>query len=78
LVQRHCLLGQRRGTDDHFLQFICKGDKNETTLQAQFLRRYCQVDEASTNIGSSSAMMTSATSIDRGDRFPAAIIGGHH
>jgi len=61
-----------------FLQFICKGDKNETTLQAQFLRRYCQVDEASTNIGSSSAMMTSATSIDRGDRFPAAIIGGHH
>jgi hypothetical protein len=35
---------------------------------------YCQVDEVSTNIGSSSAMMTTAKSIDRGDWFPADVI----
>ncbi|MCX7326504.1 MAG: hypothetical protein NTZ14_19265, partial [Hyphomicrobiales bacterium] len=29
-----------------------------------------QVDEVSTNIGYSSAIITSAKSIDRGDRFP--------
>jgi len=34
--------------------------------------------EVSTNMGSSSAMMTASTSIDRGDRVPADIIGGHH
>jgi len=38
----------------------------------------CHVDEMSTNIGSSSAMMTSAESIDRGDRFPWDFIGGNH
>jgi hypothetical protein len=32
----------------------------------------------STNKGYPSAMMTASTSIDRGDRFPAEIIGGHH
>jgi hypothetical protein len=38
-------------------------------------QRYCHVyDEVSTNIGYPSAMMTSAKSIDRGDRFPAAVI----
>ena len=34
----------------------------------------CQVDDASTNIGSSSAMMTTPKSIDRGDRSPANVI----
>ena len=37
-------------------------------------QRYCQGGEVSTNMGSSSAMITSAKSIDRGDRFPAEII----
>jgi hypothetical protein len=32
----------------------------------------------STNIGYPSAMITRATSIDRGDRFLAEIIGGRH
>jgi hypothetical protein len=35
---------------------------------------YGQVDEVSTNIGYLSAMMTTSTSIDRGDRFPAEVI----
>ena len=34
----------------------------------------CQVDDVSTNIGSSSAMMTTSKSIDRGYRFPADVI----
>ncbi len=34
----------------------------------------CQVDEVSTNIRSSSAMMTTSKSIDRGYRFPADVI----
>jgi hypothetical protein len=38
---------------------------------ARFFTGSCQGDDASTSIGSSSAMMTSATSIDRGDRFLA-------
>ena len=37
-----------------------------------------QGDDVSTNTGSSSAMMTSAESIDRGDRFLADVIGGRH
>jgi len=36
--------------------------------------RSCQVDEVSTNIGSSSAMMTTSKSIYRGYRFPAEVI----
>ena len=38
------------------------------------LTGYCHVDDVSANIGSSSAMVTSAESIDRGDRFPADVI----
>jgi hypothetical protein len=41
---------------------------------ARFFTGCCQVDDVSTNIGCSGAMMTSATSIDRGDRFPADVI----
>jgi hypothetical protein len=42
--------------------------------QTNQLKGSCQIDDVSTSIGSSSAMMTSATSIDRGDRFPADVI----
>jgi hypothetical protein len=46
------------------------------------VHRHCQVDEVSTNIGSSSAMMTTSTTLDHGDRFPsglmtARLIGPH-
>jgi len=37
-------------------------------------RRYCQVDEVSTNIGYPSAMITTAKSIYRGYRFPEEVI----
>jgi hypothetical protein len=41
---------------------------------ARFFTGCCQVDEVSTNMGSSSALMTTAKSIDCGYRFPAEVI----
>ncbi len=48
--------------------------EKECRLASRVLIRSCQVDDVSTNMGSSSAMIMSATSIDRGDRFPADVI----